>query len=40
MLAGQSQLPMLELDTSDGDLLAACDRIADWLVETGGLWCG
>jgi hypothetical protein len=38
-LAAQSRLPVLELDTSDGDLAAACDQIADWLAETGGLWC-
>jgi hypothetical protein len=23
---------------SDGDLGAACERIADWMAETGGLW--
>ena len=37
-LAGESILPMLELDTSDGDIEAACERIADWMASTGGLW--
>jgi hypothetical protein len=37
-LAGESILPVLELDTSDGDMDAACERIADWMGETGGLW--
>ena len=37
-LASESILPVLELDTSDGDLGAACERIADWMAETGGLW--
>lgn len=37
-LAGESILPVLELDTSDGDLDAACEQIADWMASTGGLW--
>ena len=37
-LAGESILPVLELDTSDGDIDAACERIADWMASTGGLW--
>ena len=31
-------LPVLELDTSDGDMDAACERVADWMTSTGGLW--
>ncbi|MEW5992442.1 MAG: hypothetical protein AB1736_14020 [Chloroflexota bacterium] len=38
-LARASALPVLELDVSDGDLDATCNRIADWLAGTGGLWC-
>jgi hypothetical protein len=37
-LAGESILPVLELDTTDGDLDSACGRIADWMASTGGLW--
>ncbi len=37
-LAAQSMLPRLELDMSDGDIGAACERIADWMESTGGLW--
>jgi hypothetical protein len=37
-LAARSRLPVLELDTTDGDLAAACDRVADWLTQTGGRW--
>jgi hypothetical protein len=37
-LAGASVLPVLELDTSDGDMDAACERVADWMASTGGLW--
>jgi hypothetical protein len=37
-LADESILPVLELDTSDGDIDAACVRIADWMASTGGLW--
>lgn len=29
---------LLELDTTDGELDAACERIADWMASTGGLW--
>jgi hypothetical protein len=38
-LARASRLPVIELDVSDGDLDGACIRIADWMTETGGLWC-
>ena len=38
-LAAASQLPVLELDMSDGDTDAACNGVADWLASTGGLWC-
>jgi hypothetical protein len=37
-LARESRLPVLELDVSDDDVAGACDRIADWMTETGGLW--
>ena len=37
-LAVQSILPRLELDVSDGDVGGACDRIADWMEASGGLW--
>jgi hypothetical protein len=37
-LAGESILPVLELDTSDADIDGACLRIADWMASTGGLW--
>lgn len=37
-LASESILPVLRLDTSDGDMDAACERVADWMSETGGLW--
>ena len=37
-LAAESLLPVLELDTSDGDMGLACNRVADWMAETGGLW--
>jgi hypothetical protein len=37
-LAGESILPVLELDTSDGDMEAACERVANWMAATGGLW--
>jgi hypothetical protein len=37
-LAGESVLPVLELDMSDGDLEGACERVADWMESTGGLW--
>jgi hypothetical protein len=37
-LASESVLPVLELDTSDGDVETACERIADWMAGTGGLW--
>jgi hypothetical protein len=38
-LARSSRLPVLDLDVSDGDIDAACSRIADWMSATGGLWC-
>jgi hypothetical protein len=37
-LAGESILPVLELDTSAGDLDGACEQVADWMASTGGLW--
>jgi hypothetical protein len=37
-LASESILPRLELDVSDGDVAGACDRVADWMESTGGLW--
>lgn len=37
-LVGASRLPTLELDISDSDVARACDRIADWMESTGGLW--
>ncbi|MGZ8439143.1 MAG: hypothetical protein ACXWXR_11490 [Candidatus Limnocylindrales bacterium] len=37
-LAAESVLPMLELDTTDGDIDAACEAIADWMASQGGLW--
>ena len=37
-LADESVLRVLELDLSDGDVEAACLRIADWMASTGGLW--
>ena len=38
-LSRRSRLPVLELDVSNGDIDGACHRIADWMSETGGLWC-
>jgi hypothetical protein len=37
-LASESILPVLELDTTDGQIESQCNRIADWMTETGGLW--
>lgn len=37
-LVGESILPVLELDVSGGDVGCACDKMADWLEQTGGLW--
>ena len=37
-LATESTLPILELDVSDDDVAGACDRVADWMASTGGLW--
>jgi hypothetical protein len=37
-LAGASMLPVREFDISDDDVPGVCDRIADWLGSTGGLW--
>jgi thymidylate kinase len=39
-LAARSRMPMLELDMTDGNVDGACERIADWMSGTGGLWCG
>lgn len=37
-LAGESRLPLLEIDVSDDDVPGAAERIADWLEATGGLY--
>jgi hypothetical protein len=37
-LVRESRLPRLELDISDNDVGQTCERIADWLEATGGLW--
>jgi len=37
-LVERSRLPSLEVDVSDNDVAATCDRIADWLEEAGGLY--
>lgn len=37
-LARDSILPRLELDVTDSDVAGACERIADWMAGTGGLW--
>ena len=37
-LASESILPVLELDTTDGDLDGLCGQVADWMASTGGLW--
>jgi hypothetical protein len=37
-LVRASRLPWLELDVGAGDLAASCERVADWLESTGGLW--
>ena len=37
-LASESVLPRLDLDVSDNSVPAACERIADWLGQTGGLY--
>jgi hypothetical protein len=37
-IARSSKLPVLELDISDDDIELACNRVADWMTETGGLW--
>jgi hypothetical protein len=37
-LVARSRLPVLELDTTDGDLDRASTAVADWLESTGGLW--
>jgi hypothetical protein len=36
---GSSKLPVLQLDVSDNNVSAAADKIADWLEESGGLYC-
>jgi hypothetical protein len=36
-LVGESLLPSLEIDVSDGDVSRAADRVADWLEASGGL---
>lgn len=37
-LAASSRLPVREFDVSDDDVPGVCDRIADWMTDTGGLW--
>ncbi len=37
-LIAQSLLPVKEVDVSDNDIPRACEEIADWLTETGGLY--
>jgi hypothetical protein len=37
-VASQSLLPVFELDVSDGIINAACNRIADYLESSGGLY--
>ncbi|HEY0069193.1 MAG TPA: hypothetical protein VGE04_04410 [Chloroflexia bacterium] len=37
-LAGESLLPVLELDISDSDVPRAADRVDDWLDAAGGLY--
>ena len=37
-LFAESILTKTELDISDNHIPAACDRIADWMTATGGLW--
>jgi hypothetical protein len=37
-LVDGSRLSKYELDVSDSDIDGACERIADWLAETGGLY--
>ena len=34
----ESALPLLELDMTSATLAEACDSVADWMTETGGLW--
>lgn len=38
-LIGASTLPVLQLDISDNDIGHAVETIADWLAQTGGLYC-
>jgi hypothetical protein len=37
-LAGESLLPMLEVDITDNDIAGATEEIADWMEATGGLY--
>lgn len=37
-LVGDSILPKFELEISDNNVIAATEKIADWMEETGGLW--
>jgi hypothetical protein len=37
-MAGESALPVLRLDVSEGNVSGAVWRIADWMESTGGLW--
>ncbi|QDU72225.1 hypothetical protein [Mucisphaera calidilacus] len=33
-----TRLPLLELDVSDDDVAGAAERVADWVIESGGLY--
>ena len=37
-LISKSMLPSLTLDISENNILAAVERVADWLEESGGLY--
>lgn len=37
-LVAESSLPKLELDISDNNIVAAVEKIADWMEQTGGLY--
>ncbi|MBI5022542.1 MAG: hypothetical protein HZB59_13995, partial [Ignavibacteriales bacterium] len=37
-LAGESTLPMLEVDVSDNNIESATERIADWMESSGGMY--
>ena len=37
-LAGESVLPVFEVDVSEEDIDRAADQVADWMEQTGGLY--